>query len=182
MNRAADGLGVEGVHVWRGERHVLRAVSLDIRPHEVLHISGRNGSGKTTLLRVVCGLLQTGAGARHLAGPTDLRSAIRLSAGARLCFPRAGAQRRSDRARESALHGGAQAPYQRRRAQRLSAAHRCRALCGPSRAGAVGRAAAARRHGPGARHARRCSGCWTNRSPISTRAARKPLRPSLPST
>jgi heme exporter protein A len=58
MNTAADGLDVQGVHVWRGERHVLKAVSLHIEPHEVLHISGRNGSGKTTLLRVVCGLLR----------------------------------------------------------------------------------------------------------------------------
>src|ERR1700742_4757540 len=58
MNNAAQGLGVEGVHVWRGDRHVLRGVSLWINPRETLHISGRNGSGKTTLLRVACGLLR----------------------------------------------------------------------------------------------------------------------------
>jgi heme exporter protein A len=58
MNIAVDGLGVEGVHVWRGDRHVLKAVTLHIKPREVLHISGRNGSGKTTLLRVACGLLR----------------------------------------------------------------------------------------------------------------------------
>ncbi len=58
MNTEAAGLRVEKVHVWRGERHVLKAVSLDIAPHEVLHISGKNGSGKTTLLRVACGLLR----------------------------------------------------------------------------------------------------------------------------
>jgi heme exporter protein A len=33
-------------------------VTLDIKPREVLHISGRNGSGKTTLLKVACGLLR----------------------------------------------------------------------------------------------------------------------------
>jgi heme exporter protein A len=58
MNTAADGLSVESVHVWRGDRHVLKGVSLNLRPRQVLHISGPNGTGKTTLLRVVCGLLR----------------------------------------------------------------------------------------------------------------------------
>ncbi len=58
MNTALDGLGVEKVHVWRGDRHVLRGVSLNLRPRQLLHVSGPNGSGKTTLLRVVCGLLR----------------------------------------------------------------------------------------------------------------------------
>ena len=57
MNTAADGLGVEKVHVWRGDRHVLKGVSLNLRPRQLLHVSGPNGTGKTTLLRVVCGLL-----------------------------------------------------------------------------------------------------------------------------
>jgi heme exporter protein A len=55
---SADGLCVEKVHVWRGERHVLRGVSLELQPRELLHISGPNGTGKTTLLRVVSGLLK----------------------------------------------------------------------------------------------------------------------------
>jgi heme exporter protein A len=58
MNTVVDGLGVEGVHVWRGERHVLQGVSLTLRPRELLHVSGPNGTGKTTLLRVVSGLLR----------------------------------------------------------------------------------------------------------------------------
>jgi heme exporter protein A len=58
MNMTADGLGVERVHVWRGDRHVLKGVSLDLGPRQLLHVSGPNGSGKTTLLRVVCGLLR----------------------------------------------------------------------------------------------------------------------------
>jgi heme exporter protein A len=58
MNTAAEGLGVEGVHVWRGDRHVLKNLSFEINPREALHISGRNGSGKTTLLKVACGLLR----------------------------------------------------------------------------------------------------------------------------
>jgi heme exporter protein A len=58
MNIAPDGLCVEKVHVWRGDRHVLRGVSLDLHPGELMHVSGPNGTGKTTLLRVVSGLLR----------------------------------------------------------------------------------------------------------------------------
>jgi heme exporter protein A len=58
MNTAVDGLGVEKVHVWRGDRHVLKGVSLTLLPRQLLHVSGPNGTGKTTLLRVVCGLLR----------------------------------------------------------------------------------------------------------------------------
>jgi heme exporter protein A len=58
MNTAADGLSVEKVHVWRGDRHVLNSVSLTLRPGQLLHVSGPNGTGKTTLLRVACGLLR----------------------------------------------------------------------------------------------------------------------------
>jgi heme exporter protein A len=58
MNTTPEGLGVEQVHVWRGERHVLRGVSLRVSPRELLHISGPNGTGKTTLLRVITGLLR----------------------------------------------------------------------------------------------------------------------------
>jgi heme exporter protein A len=57
MNTAAQGLCVEGVHVWRGDRHVLKGVSLDLGASQLVHVSGPNGSGKTTLLRVVSGLL-----------------------------------------------------------------------------------------------------------------------------
>ena len=58
MNSAVDGLGVEKVHVWRGDRHVLKGVSVALRPQQLLHVCGPNGTGKTTLLRVVCGLLR----------------------------------------------------------------------------------------------------------------------------
>ena len=63
MNSAPDGLEVDKVHVWRGDRHVLKGVSLALRPHQLLHVSGPNGAGKTTLLRVLSGLLRPEEGA-----------------------------------------------------------------------------------------------------------------------
>ncbi len=54
----SNALCVEKVHVWRGDRHVLKGVSVQVQPQELLHISGPNGTGKTTLLRVVSGLLR----------------------------------------------------------------------------------------------------------------------------
>ena len=58
MNMPAMGLSVERVHVWRGDRHVLKGVSFAVAPRELVHIRGPNGSGKTTLLRVASGLLR----------------------------------------------------------------------------------------------------------------------------
>jgi heme exporter protein A len=47
----------EGLHLWRGDRHVLRGVSLGLRGGEILQLTGSNGAGKTTLLRVLSGLV-----------------------------------------------------------------------------------------------------------------------------
>jgi heme exporter protein A len=63
MNTTGTDLSVEGVHVWRGDRHVLKGVSVALGARELLHVSGPNGTGKTTLLRVVCGLLRPEQGA-----------------------------------------------------------------------------------------------------------------------
>jgi heme exporter protein A len=58
MDSAPQGLTVEKIHVWRGDRHVLKGVSLALCPGELLQVAGPNGTGKTTLLRVACGLLR----------------------------------------------------------------------------------------------------------------------------
>lgn len=59
-------LAAANVHLWRGEKHVLRGVSFALRAGEALHVWGPNGAGKTTLLRVVCGLSQPEEGAQIL--------------------------------------------------------------------------------------------------------------------
>ena len=51
-------LAIDRVHVWRGDRHVLRGVSLGVAAGEALHVHGANGAGKTTLLRVITGLMR----------------------------------------------------------------------------------------------------------------------------
>ncbi len=47
-------LAAENLHLWRGEQHVLRAVSLKIGSGQCLQVTGANGAGKTTLLRALC--------------------------------------------------------------------------------------------------------------------------------
>jgi len=51
-------LSVSGLDLWRGERHVLRNVSLTAAPGQCVLLTGRNGAGKTTLLRAIAGLLE----------------------------------------------------------------------------------------------------------------------------
>jgi len=50
-------LEVENLHLWRGERHVLRGVQFVLARGACLEVCGANGSGKTTLLRTLCGLI-----------------------------------------------------------------------------------------------------------------------------
>jgi heme exporter protein A len=51
-------LRVSGLHLWRGERHVLRNVSFEAVAGHCVLLTGRNGAGKTTLLRAIAGLLE----------------------------------------------------------------------------------------------------------------------------
>jgi heme exporter protein A len=50
-------LEVENLHVFRGERHVLRGVQFALAGGEYLEVRGANGAGKTSLLRALCGLI-----------------------------------------------------------------------------------------------------------------------------
>ncbi len=50
-------LQAENLHLWRGDRHVLRGVRFAVNSGECLQITGGNGAGKTSLLRTLCGLM-----------------------------------------------------------------------------------------------------------------------------
>lgn len=51
-------LSVENLHVFRGDRHLLRGLAFSLSAGGCLQILGANGAGKTTLLRVLSGLLE----------------------------------------------------------------------------------------------------------------------------
>jgi heme exporter protein A len=53
---------MRGIELWRGERHLLRSISLAVKGGEILQLVGPNGVGKTSLLRVACGLTPAESG------------------------------------------------------------------------------------------------------------------------
>jgi heme exporter protein A len=55
-------LKVAGLHLWRGDRHVLRGISFEGKPGQCVLLTGRNGAGKTSLIRVIAGLLDAEEG------------------------------------------------------------------------------------------------------------------------
>jgi len=55
-------LKITGLHLWRGDRHVLRGVSFEGHAGQCVLLTGRNGAGKTTLIRVIAGLLDAEEG------------------------------------------------------------------------------------------------------------------------
>ncbi|WP_151638147.1 ABC transporter ATP-binding protein [Noviherbaspirillum aerium] len=51
-------LEVDNIHSYYGDSHVLRGVSLQVKPGEVTSILGRNGAGKTTTVLSIMGYLK----------------------------------------------------------------------------------------------------------------------------
>ena len=56
-------LSVRAIDVYIQASHILREVSLDVAPREVVCPIGRNGAGKTTTLRTIMGYLRPRSGA-----------------------------------------------------------------------------------------------------------------------
>ncbi len=61
-------LTVSNLHLHYGASHILRGISLEARPGEVMCIMGRNGVGKTSLLRAILGLQPTSDGSVEWQG------------------------------------------------------------------------------------------------------------------
>lgn len=51
-------LSVKNLHVFRGDRHLLRGLGFAVAAGTCLQVTGHNGAGKTTLLRVLAGLIE----------------------------------------------------------------------------------------------------------------------------
>jgi heme exporter protein A len=55
-------LEVSELHLWRGDRHLLRGLCLALEPGQALQLLWPNGTGKTSLLRAVAGFLHPESG------------------------------------------------------------------------------------------------------------------------
>jgi heme exporter protein A len=73
-------LKVERLHLWRGERHVLRGVDFALERGACLEVTGANGAGKTSLLRILCGLVYPEEG-QVLWDGSDVRRDLRTFQG-----------------------------------------------------------------------------------------------------
>ena len=88
-------LKVDQLHVYYGDSHVIRGVSLELEENETVAIMGRNGMGKTTLLKALMGLLPVREGTLRVREQvlTNSESYQRVAAGmgfipqGRMIFP-----------------------------------------------------------------------------------------------
>src|SRR3954449_11146447 len=76
-------LKIANLSVQYGETLILRDVSLEVRPGELVCLMGRNGVGKTTLLKSVMGLLRPRSGQVEFDGRDLTRASpdVRARAG-----------------------------------------------------------------------------------------------------
>jgi heme exporter protein A len=74
-NKAASStvLEVRNLHLWRGDRPVLRALGLRVEAGQALQLTWPNGTGKTSLLRCLAGFLHPEEGSIRWCG-TETRA------------------------------------------------------------------------------------------------------------
>ena len=78
-------LSVDSLNVIYGSRFAVRAVSLHVRPGEVVAIIGHNGCGKSSTLRAIFGLVPTASGTVHFEG-LELTAIKRVACGLGIGF------------------------------------------------------------------------------------------------
>ncbi len=61
-------LQLDNLNVFYGESHILRNISFEMEPGQVVCLMGRNGVGKTTLLKTMMGLLRSKTGRIRFEG------------------------------------------------------------------------------------------------------------------
>lgn len=74
-NNRARQLAVRDLNKWFGKEHVVKDLSLDIEPGELLVLLGPSGCGKTTALRMIAGLEKADAGVITI-GDTDVTDVL----------------------------------------------------------------------------------------------------------
>jgi ATP-binding cassette, subfamily B, bacterial len=72
LTRTEGGITLEGVSFRYGSRSVIRDLTLDIKPGEMVGLVGHSGSGKSTLVNLVCRFYDVSDGAIKVDG-TDIR-------------------------------------------------------------------------------------------------------------
>ena len=71
-------ISLTDIHKSYGQNEVLKGITLDIEPGEVIALIGKSGSGKSTLLRCINGLETYQQGSIRVAGTSVLESAGQL--------------------------------------------------------------------------------------------------------
>jgi branched-chain amino acid transport system ATP-binding protein len=71
---AAPILAGRALNTYYGQSHILRDVSIAIRPGETIGLMGRNGMGKTTLIRTLVGLVRARSGEVEIDGKDATRT------------------------------------------------------------------------------------------------------------
>jgi heme exporter protein A len=62
VERSDDLLEVNQLHLWRGDRHLLKGLTFALQPGQLLQLLWSNGTGKTSLLRCLAGFLHAEEG------------------------------------------------------------------------------------------------------------------------
>lgn len=82
---APEGLSLAGVTKMYGDKTVLRAIDLDVRPGELVTLLGPSGCGKSTALKIIGGFERPDAGRVQIGG-TDVTQLPARSRGTGIVF------------------------------------------------------------------------------------------------